>query len=486
MDYSANHSPYSRWASETEIKSSLQKITLDNNNLPCGGIPLYADSGAVYIEQEDAHSLIIGSTGSKKTRLIGMPTLQIYANSGESFITTDPKAELYEQSCTLLKERGYKIFVLNLRNPLYSNGWNPLLIPYHFYQNGRQDKAIELVTDMANCITKEDCVNDSYWQNSASDLLAGLILTLFGCSQKKEIHFKSLRALRTQAFKCPVNEDKPFMREKFLNHINKESFIYSLLCGTVEVCDTTRGCIVSVFDQAMRPFFSQDNLIDILSGSDIDMKKIGQEKTAVFLIIPDENTLYNKLISVFVKQCYSELILEAQKHPLKKLPVRVNFMLDEFSTLPQISDFPAMITASRSRNIRFNLIIQSFNQLQKRYGNEAEIIKGNCGNLVFLHSRELSLLNEISDLSGNKNNEEKLITISMLQTLDKEKGETLVFHKRLHPYIASLLDIEKYPGISPVKKRIWYPKNTRKAENIFDFEEFCVMNSNSDIYRLFS
>ncbi|MDR1837842.1 MAG: type IV secretory system conjugative DNA transfer family protein, partial [Treponema sp.] len=355
---------YARWASEEEIKTSLCKSSLNDGNPQYGGIPLFADSNSVYVDPTDTHSLIIGSTGSKKTRLIGMPALRLYAMAGESFIATDPKAELYERTLPLLQEQGYHVFVLNLRDPLCSNGWNPLIVPYHLYHNGQRDKAVELVTDMANCIVKtEDYAREPYWPNSAADMLTGLILVLFECAQENEINLKSLRSLRAQAFKTIKNSgssneiNAPFIHRQFLEHMNTDSFAYSLLIGTSGVCDVTRGCIVSTFDQAVRPFFSQDNLIDLLSVNDLDMAKIGKEKTAVFLITPDENTLYHCLISVFVKQCYTELILEAQKQPLKKLPRRVNFLLDEFSSLPQISDFPAMITASRSRNIRFNLFV---------------------------------------------------------------------------------------------------------------------------------
>ena len=412
----------SRWASEYEIKSSLHKVNFDGENQSCGGIPLFADTDAVYIESTDTHSLIIGSTGSKKTRLIGMPALRLYARAGESFIATDPKAELYEKTLPLLIEKGYRVFVLNLRDPIQSNCWNPLFVPYRLYRNGQRDKAIELVNDLASCIVKDGYYGkDLYWHNSASDMLAGLLLVLFECAQEKEINFNSLRTLRTQAFRN-IRSDIPFIRENFMKHLNAASFVYFLLSGTAEVNDTTRGCIVSEFDQAMRPFFSQNNLIDMLSANDLDMGEIGLEKTAVFLIIPDENTLYHRLISVFIKQCYTELIIEAHKQPLRSLPKRVNFMLDEFSSLPQISDFPAMITASRSRNIRFNLIVQSINQLRDRYGRQAETIRGNCENWIFLHSREFSLLEELSNLSGMVNYEDPLVSVSMLQTLDKDKG----------------------------------------------------------------
>jgi len=485
MDYNNNnHSPYSRFASQDEIKASLHKIAFDDAETKYGGIPLNFDDNAAYVEHEDIHTLIIGSTGSKKTRLIGMPALQMYAKAGESFIATDPKAELYQKTYQTLKDRNYSIFVLNLRDPMQSNAWNPLRIPYLQYKNGQKDKATEFVIDTASCIVKSGVAREPYWENCAADVLAGLILLLFEYGKKSEIHFKSLRTLRKQAFST-CEEDVPYIQENFLKYTDKSSFLCSLLSGTAELNDHTRGCIISEFDQAMRPFFCQDNLIDILSGNEIELNEIGKTKTAVFLIIPDENTLYNALISVFVKQCYSELLSEAKKHPKNRLPVRVNFLLDEFSNLPAINDFPSMITASRSRNIRFNLIIQNQNQLVKRYGCDAETIKANCENWVFLHSREYSLLNEIVNLSGMKNSEESLVSMSTLQTLDKNKGEAFIIHKRFNPYIANLLDIDKYPNMAAQETDVPYPESVFKATDVFNFIKCCCMLNDPDSESFF-
>jgi type IV secretion system protein VirD4 len=149
--------------------------------------------------------------------------------------------------------------------------------------------------------------------------------------------------------------------------VDRNSFEYVCLSGTVEAPDNTRSSILSVFDQYMRIFSSQDVLVQLLSSNDIDFSLLGNQKVALFLIMPDEKTTYHKLISVFIKQCYEQLILEAQAKGNKSLPIRVNFVLDEFSSLPTINDFPAMITAARSRNIRFNLIVQSEHQLITRY-----------------------------------------------------------------------------------------------------------------------
>jgi len=476
MDNMFDRPVFSRLASEEEIKQSLHRITFDGTNPGRGGLPLFTtENNEVYVEQEDIHTLIMGATGSKKSRLIGMPALHIYATAGESFVATDPKAELYKRTYPMLKKQGYGIFILNLRDPTRSDAWNPLLIPYLLYKEGKKDKAVEMVSDLANCIAKSGRSHDPYWENSASDLLMGLILILFEHAKENEVHFKSLRTLRTTAF---INDKNgiPYIKDNYLNFLNVVSFLRTLLTGTVENADETRDCITSVFDQAMRPFFCQDSLLDTLSGSSLAMAETGKTKTAVFLIIPDENTVYNKLISVFVKQCYSELLREAENHPGTRLPVRVNFLLDEFATLPAISDFPAMITASRSRNIRFNLFIQSQHQLVQQYGDHAQTIKGNCENWVYLYSREYSMLDELACLSGMRHNEKPLISPIMLQTLSKEKGEAFILNKRLYPYVATLWDIDRYPKAAPEEAETPYPVQTCKADAVFDFKRYCEHN----------
>uniref|UniRef100_UPI002D806C8F TraM recognition domain-containing protein n=1 Tax=Oscillibacter sp. TaxID=1945593 RepID=UPI002D806C8F len=126
----------------------------------------------------------------------------------------------------------------------------------------------------------------------------------------------------------------------------------------------------------------------------------------------------------------------------------VNYILDEFSSLPVISDFPAMITAARSRNIRFTLFIQSKHQLVQRYKDEAETIQANCGNWLFLTSRETAILQEISTLCGRVNTRTPVLSEAELQRLDKETGEALLLSGRAKPFITRLPDINLYETFS--------------------------------------
>ena len=211
--------------------------------------------------------------------------------------------------------------------------------------------------------------------------------------------------------------------------------------------NTKRSIYVSRYSR-LRIFNTQEKLTKMLSGNTIDMRSIGREKTAVYVIVPDEKTTYHFLVTTFIKQVYEVLISEAQKEKDFKLPVRVNFVLDEFCNMPRIPDMPSMISAARSRNIRYYLVAQSLHQLRGKYGEDADTIKGNCDNWVFLTSKELDLLNEISELCGYivtaDKRQRKLISVSELQRLDKEKGEALIMHARQYPIITERADIDSY------------------------------------------
>ena len=181
----------------------------------------------------------------------------------------------------------------------------------------------------------------------------------------------------------------------------------------------------------------------MLANNDFDMRDIGRKKTAVFIVIQDEKTTYHTLVTIFLKQCYETLISVAQECG-GKLPHRTNFILDEFANMPPLKDVTTMVTAARSRNIRFTFIIQNFSQLYEVYGKEnGETIKGNCGNIVYLISTELSALEEISKMCGEVKSKEKekttstpLVTVSDLQRM--EQWHTIILRIRTMPFKTKL------------------------------------------------
>lgn len=435
------------------ISGEVHPGSLSKWNAPnYSGFPMDYDknSRCIYMDGSDGHCLLIGATGSKKSRLVVMPTVRLLAASGEAMIVCDPKGEVYRRTADYLEKHDYDIRAIDLRDPEKGDGWNILSVPYSLYLSGDIDKACEFINDItANLIPITS--NDPFWDYSARDMLFGLALLLFKiCKEKQQpadlVNMRSLLKLRSELFSSTSSTritNSPLWR-----YAKADELIRARLQGTVVCPSDTMSCIISVFDQHMSSFSLQPKMVGLLSHSSFDLNDIGFAKTAVFLIMPDEKTIYHQIIAIFIKQMYELLIDNAYKNTRDyRFPTRVNFLLDEFTSLPKMTDMPQMITASRSRNIRFMLVIQSKHQLKQRYAEEAETIMSNCSNWLFLTSKETELLREISELSGvTGTSREPLISVSRLQHLDKEAGECLIFSGRKYPYFSYLPDIDEYDG----------------------------------------
>lgn len=434
---------YARWATDEEFKSTLMPLIIEQDGYSESGIPLFCDNGITYVDPTDSHSLIIGSSGSKKTRLFMMPSIFTLSKAGESMVITDPKAELFEKTSGYLKDVGYKVYCINFRDDSRQNSWNPLEIPRQFFSMGKFDVAVGLLSDFAhNSIPRDIEDRDPFWNDSARNVFMGMLLILVLLAENtEEINLKSFLRLRNILFPGQFNHDK-FV--KVMELMEADCLAKFYLSALFIAPEKTFGSIIATLDTHLMQFIIRPEITEMLCHNDINFSTLGEEKTAIFLVMPDEKETYHGLISIFIQQCYEALIFEAQIQTNKRLKRRVNFLLDEFSSLPHIKEFPSMIAAARSRNIRFNIVVQSEKQLYSRYANDAETIEGNCNNWVFLYSKEINTLEKISTLCGTQKSGKPLITLSRLQRLDKELGEALVLHGRQYPYISHLDDIDSY------------------------------------------
>lgn len=441
----------SRWATVDEIKSAGSYINLSDEKYNAAGLPLISNGREAYVDNKDTHTLIFGATGSKKTRLFCMPLINIFAKAGESFIVTDPKGELYQKSSGIVKANGFKTIVLNFRDVGFGDMWNPLQLPYEYYHSDDRETGMTMINDFISAIAEpqRSLTKDIFWSEMASSLALSNLLLLMEAGEKNEINVASLAGLCAMANEKPLSELAAMMTEDSIAGMNYR--------GVFVGADSTKRSIYISLYGMLRIFNTQERLTKMLSGNTIDLRSIGREKTAVYLIVPDEKTTYHFLVTMFIKQVYEVLIAEAQKSKDFKLPVRVNFVLDEFCNMPKVADMPSMISAARSRNMRYYLVAQSMHQLRGKYGEDADTIKGNCDNWVFLTSKELDLLKEVSDLCGSITTSEriqrKLISVSELQRLNKEKGEALIMHSRQYPIITEMADIDMYEdfkGYDPV------------------------------------
>ncbi len=429
-----------RWASAEEIKRDALGIDLQEKSYKAAGIPVISDGKTAYVDSEDSHAIVWGSTGSKKTRLFVLPMTNMCIRAGESFVVMDPKGEIYKNSVNNAKENGYKVIVLNLRDLGCGDRWNPLGIPCKLYREGRTDEATNMANDFVD-ILMGDRKNekDVFWPQMASNYLLAHMLLLFSKGDENVVNMKSVARL------CTADAEKGL--KELLQYMNKSSMEYTAYNVVLNTAERTRSSITSYAYSAVSMFSSQQQLAATLATTSFSMEAIAKEKTAVYLVVPDEKETYHFLASLFVKQLYTTMIGVAQKEENGRIPVRMNFILDEFCNMPTIPDMVSMITAARSRNMRFYLFVQGLHQLKGKYEECAETIKGNCDDWFFLNSREYELLDEISKLCGTRKkngSEEPLISTSELQHLSKEKGECVVFYHRNYPFVAQLADISEY------------------------------------------
>ena len=488
---------FGRFAKEDEYKKfkDVEPVDLSAKETTAAGFPLVYDKkkNLVYVDNGESHSLVIGATGSGKTQMVINPLVGILAKKGESMVITDPKGEIFEKNGEMLKDLGYDVIVVNFRDPKNGSCWNPYTLPYKYYKEGNQDKANELLNDMAINIATDEKADDPFWTNSAADYLTGLSLGMFEDASEDEISISTVNLMMT------VGEEKmgasTYAKEYFkLKDPASPAAINAL--GTVNAPQDTKNSIESVLKQKIKVFAVTQNLAEMLSRSDFDMETIGERKTAIFMIIQDEKTTYHALATIFVKQCYESLIAVAQRHG-GKLPVRTNFLLDEFANMPKFKDITTMITAARSRQIRMTMIIQNFAQLKQVYGNEdAETIRGNCGNILYLLTGELSALEEISKLCGDKivkvgkdKKEETrpLITVTELQRFKQD--EVLVLKHRLPPLRTKFLPFWNTDfGYGKNNERVpkaKLPTHEQKPIKLFDIREFVKKKKDEKRNELF-
>lgn len=465
---------YNRWAKDSEIKKTLSQVDPKAYTADAAGLPIINNGKKMWVDNGEMHNLIMGATGSGKTQIVVFPLVYSLAKHNESMIITDPKGEIYETTGSMLRERGYNIVILNFRNPQNGNSWNPMTLPYKLYKEDNKDKAIELLDDLALNILYDGKAQDPFWEKSAADYFSGLALGLFEDATEREVNLNSINLMATvgeERYGAPNNN---YIKEYF-NSKDPSRPAYINASGVVFTAEETKQGVLSTFKQKIKLFSSRDNLSEMLSYSDFDMKDIGRQKTAVFMIVQDEKKTLHPLATIFIKQVYETLIDVAQECG-GKLPNRTNFLLDEFANMPPLKDVTTMVTAARSRLIRFNFIIQNYAQLNQVYGKEdADTIKGNC-NTMYLISSELQALEEISKICGEVKSKEKdktastpLVTISDLQKL--KQFEVICLRLRMSPFKTKLTPNFQMDWGKKYEKAT-YPQREKQAVELFDLKAF--------------
>ena len=495
LNYVGDSQFENRFATTEEMQAALTRLDISDPSkpLPAGGVPLISDTKTVYADTQDYHTLILGSTGSMKTRTLIVPTILTLGLADENLVIADPKGELYDFTSGYLQSRGYQIHVLNLRDMQHSDCWNPLAEAYALYHAGEFEAGLNIAHEFVNSITQR--VSDQKspsWALAARQLLDGLVeLMIRGATRPEECNPGSLSTLLSHVknadeggnpsgFMVSINQSNRTFLE-FVNSLPEGCSIKNNLFSAVNMSKTATATLAGVLDNAyssIAAFTSSRSLMALTSATTFDIHDLAklEGKHAIFLIVPDEDTTHHFVVTSFIKQLYTTMVKESYQQSNGQLPRRLNFVLDEFANLPYIQDMPQMITAARSRNMRFFLVVQSDNQLHSTYGEDAETIKTNCLNWVYLSTKEDQLIQQIQRMVGVRGNgsREPLISYQELSAMRKvigEKGgaDALVLMHRCRPYVSFMPDIARYKQFALLEK-VPFPEVTAKFQ-VFDLEE---------------
>ena len=350
--------------------------------------------------------LVVGGSGSGKSASYSIPNA--YQCLG-SYVFTDPKGELYDKTAGYLRQNGYKIKVLNLVHPQYSDGYNPLM-----------HVASEIDVDIiANTIVKgqktEGGNSDPFWDDSAEMLLKALIYYLMATRPDEEQNLASCAELvRAANSNGGSNLLTELMSQLPYDHPARMNY------KSIEIApEKTYSSILSTLQSKLGKFDSKE-IAELTSTDTIDFEQIGNEKTAVYVISSDTHGAYDFLLTIFFSQMIQQLYDLADNSPGLKLKVPTYFILDEFANIGRIPDFDKKISTSRSRAISFSVILQNLDQLEAIYEKANETIIGNCDTHVFLGSNSQKTVEYFSKALGEKTISRENIS----KNFDKEHTKT--------------------------------------------------------------
>lgn len=449
-----------RFATFNEIKNNFKKEKIES--IKESGVPIWFsnDYKFVWFDRETPHYTYLGSTGSGKsvTAVIPMCSFIATAKKKRSVFITDPKGEIFNTTSLMFKQNGYNVITIDFRHPEMSNHFNilePVIKEYEKYieyeklsLNSKKDKVKynnlamtslaetnRLITSLSTMIMQEKTQQkDPFWNNSARNLLEGLIGFFLEEYKKGNVKRHQITMTSIRKFQNSSMSERNF--NKFKNYIDKKEYgskSKDSLTSILNASENTYKSITAVFGEKLS-LFDDVNVANVTSDSDFDFDILGKEPTALFIIVPDEDKVYFTLVTIIVGLLYKELVKLANSQENKKLPVQIDWLLDEFANCPPLADIEALVSVARSRGMRFHFFIQSFSQLDNVYGKEgAQIILDNCG-LIYLKTNTQDTAEQISKRLGKTTISSNSISQSLsLTDYNGNKSTSLMARDLLTP-----------------------------------------------------
>lgn len=346
--------------------------------------------------RRNLNTLVCGGSGAGKTRFFAKPNL-CQANS--SYVVLDPKGELLRDTGNLLSSKGYDIKVLDLINMEKSHCYNPFVYL-------RSDNDIQrLVTNLfKNTTPKGSQSQDPFWDQAATMLLLALIFYLHYEAPPEEQNFpmvmEMIRAGEVreddETYKSAL--DILFERLEMRNpeHIALK-YYRSYHSGSGKTLKSIQITLISRLEK-----FNLESLASITQNDELELWSIGEKKTAVFAIIPDNDSSFSFLVGMLYTQLFQQLYYQADVIHGGRLPVHVHFLMDEFANVALPDEFDKLLSTMRSREISVSIIIQNLAQLKALFEKQWESIVGNCDEFLYLGGNEQSTHEYVSKLLGKE------------------------------------------------------------------------------------
>lgn len=391
-----------------------------------------------------------------------------------SYVFTDPKGELYDDTAGYLERNGYKIKVLNLVNPKNSDGYNPLA---HI----KSDLDVDVIAStIIKGQEKGGGPSDPFWNDTAEMLLKSLIYYLIATRPPEEQNLASCAEMVRAA--AAENNGGNLLKDMMsVLPIDHPARMYY---KNVEVASDKTFSSILVSLQAKLGKFDSKDIAEVTSTDTIDFEEIGNTKTSVYVISSDTHTAYDFLLTIFFAQMIQQLYDEADKQPGGKLKVPTFFILDEFANIGQIPDFDKKISTSRSRKISFSVILQNLDQLEAIYDKAYETIMGNCDTHLFLGNNSTKTVEYFSKALGEKTISRE--SISKSKDKDGHKSGTSDSEQIMARALMTPDELRRMSmdyciifekGIKPVKaKKLFFFKTNMLKE----FNKFKLNHNNFD------
>ncbi len=382
-----------RWGSAKAVNRKYRNTDAEKNKLLTQQTSIGLDGRK---HRRNLNVLVCGGSGAGKTRFYAKPNI-MQANT--SFVVLDPKGEILRDTGNLLKEKGYEIRVLDLINMDKSDCYNPFV--YLHEDNDIQ----KLVTNIfKNTTPKGSQSQDPFWDQAAMMLLLALVFYLHYEAPPEEQNFPMVMEMIRAGEVREDNEDflSPLdilfnkLEERTPDHIALK-YYRNYRSGSGKTLKSIQITLVSRLEK-----FNLDSLAAITQTDDMKLGELGEKKTAVFAIIPANDSSFNFIVGMLYTQLFQQLYFKADNEYGGRLPVHVHFVMDEFANVALPDEFEKLLSTMRSYEISVSIIIQNMAQLKSLFEKQWESIVGNCDEFLYLGGNEQSTHEYVSKLLGKE------------------------------------------------------------------------------------